>query len=323
MTARRMWRGGLWLAAGMLLACTSGIDAARADETCNSPYIAKLIKGQEDYVYVWALGVEGVGDGADKLRDRGRRPEVEELRQGDRLRLGRLARRGASHGLHRRPALSSGRAAWPRARSTSFDIGDRSGQAQAREHHHRHGRQDRLSRAAHLLRAAGTDAGAGAVQREGQGRRHRDGALQQQGRVHHVATPCRPTAGATATATISRSTRRRTSCSRSSFTGYTNYMRPLGELVKDAEADEALRQHDGDVGPQGHEAEEDLQRARRALCMLRAGPAAKSGSTRAAGSSPAPTGENRLRIEGATQAKAWHRACQYPESTGMLGREFV
>src|SRR5919198_2000418 len=40
---------------------------AAADETCNSPYIAKLIKGQEDYVYVWALGVEGLGDGSDKL----------------------------------------------------------------------------------------------------------------------------------------------------------------------------------------------------------------------------------------------------------------
>jgi len=38
-----------------------------ADETCNSPYISKLIKGQEDYVYVWTLGVEGLGDGSDKL----------------------------------------------------------------------------------------------------------------------------------------------------------------------------------------------------------------------------------------------------------------
>src|SRR5688572_28726325 len=40
---------------------------ASADETCNSPYISKLIKGQEDYVYVWTLGVEGVDDGSDKL----------------------------------------------------------------------------------------------------------------------------------------------------------------------------------------------------------------------------------------------------------------
>jgi methanethiol oxidase len=38
-----------------------------ADETCNSPYVTKLIKGQEDYVYVWTLGVDGLGDGSDKL----------------------------------------------------------------------------------------------------------------------------------------------------------------------------------------------------------------------------------------------------------------
>ncbi len=40
--------------------------AARADETCMSPYMAK-ITGQEEYVYVWTLGVEGWGDGSDKL----------------------------------------------------------------------------------------------------------------------------------------------------------------------------------------------------------------------------------------------------------------
>jgi len=38
-----------------------------ADETCNSPYMGHLIKDQEDYVYVWTLGVEGLGDGYDKL----------------------------------------------------------------------------------------------------------------------------------------------------------------------------------------------------------------------------------------------------------------
>ncbi|MEE8556189.1 MAG: selenium-binding protein SBP56-related protein [bacterium] len=37
-----------------------------ADETCMSPYMAK-ITGQEDFVYVWTLGVEGMGDGSDKL----------------------------------------------------------------------------------------------------------------------------------------------------------------------------------------------------------------------------------------------------------------
>ncbi len=37
-----------------------------ADETCMSPYMAKIV-GQEDYVYVWTLGAEGVGDEQDKL----------------------------------------------------------------------------------------------------------------------------------------------------------------------------------------------------------------------------------------------------------------
>jgi selenium-binding protein 1 len=40
---------------------------AAADETCNSPYISNLIKGQEDFVYVWTLGEPGLGDGSDKL----------------------------------------------------------------------------------------------------------------------------------------------------------------------------------------------------------------------------------------------------------------
>src|SRR4051812_18641374 len=42
------------------------IRPVRADETCSSPYLAR-IEGQEDFVYVWTLGVEGLGDGADKL----------------------------------------------------------------------------------------------------------------------------------------------------------------------------------------------------------------------------------------------------------------
>src|SRR6186997_1834790 len=39
---------------------------ARADETCSSPYLAR-IEGQEEFLYVWTLGAEGVGDGSDKL----------------------------------------------------------------------------------------------------------------------------------------------------------------------------------------------------------------------------------------------------------------
>lgn len=42
------------------------IGGARADETCSSPYMAR-IEGQEEFVYVWTLGDEGLGDGSDKL----------------------------------------------------------------------------------------------------------------------------------------------------------------------------------------------------------------------------------------------------------------
>ena len=41
--------------------------AALADETCNSPYMSNLIKGQEDFIHVWTLGEPGMGDGSDKL----------------------------------------------------------------------------------------------------------------------------------------------------------------------------------------------------------------------------------------------------------------
>ena len=42
------------------------VQPTSADETCMSPYIAKIV-GQEDYVYIWTLGLEGVGNGEDKL----------------------------------------------------------------------------------------------------------------------------------------------------------------------------------------------------------------------------------------------------------------
>src|SRR3989442_5767675 len=51
---------------GLALALIFGLNLARADETCSSPYMAR-IEGQEEFVYVWTLGVEGLGDGADKL----------------------------------------------------------------------------------------------------------------------------------------------------------------------------------------------------------------------------------------------------------------
>jgi selenium-binding protein 1 len=55
-------------AAGIVASLLLGsLQSAVADETCNSPYTARLIKGQEQFLHVWVLGVKGVGDGSDKL----------------------------------------------------------------------------------------------------------------------------------------------------------------------------------------------------------------------------------------------------------------
>ncbi len=64
----------LLLAAAVAAAwLVSEVGPARADETCMSPYLPK-ITGQEDYVYVWTLGIDGVGDGSDKLVTIGANP---------------------------------------------------------------------------------------------------------------------------------------------------------------------------------------------------------------------------------------------------------
>jgi selenium-binding protein 1 len=53
-------------ASGLALVLVLAGNAALADETCQSPYMAK-ITGHEEFVYVWTLGIEGLGDGSDKV----------------------------------------------------------------------------------------------------------------------------------------------------------------------------------------------------------------------------------------------------------------
>ena len=64
----RMRRTVNWLS-GMALAMAIGVvpaPRALADETCQSPFLPK-VTGQEDYLYVWTLGVKGVADGNDSM----------------------------------------------------------------------------------------------------------------------------------------------------------------------------------------------------------------------------------------------------------------
>src|SRR5216117_3909488 len=64
--SRALLSGTRVVLSALALAGRAFIPDARADETCSSPYLAR-IEGQEEFVYVWTLGVEGLGDGADKL----------------------------------------------------------------------------------------------------------------------------------------------------------------------------------------------------------------------------------------------------------------
>ena len=50
----------------LLLGALVPFGSLHADETCMSPYMAKIV-GQEDFVYVWTLGTLGLGDEQDKL----------------------------------------------------------------------------------------------------------------------------------------------------------------------------------------------------------------------------------------------------------------
>jgi len=50
----------------LVMSLLLGALVTKADETCMSPYMAKIV-GQEDFVYIWTLGVEGLGDEQDKL----------------------------------------------------------------------------------------------------------------------------------------------------------------------------------------------------------------------------------------------------------------
>ncbi len=59
-------RSSAAVAAAVALAVQGAPGVALADETCQSPYMQKIV-GHEDFVYVWTLGEKGVADGQDSL----------------------------------------------------------------------------------------------------------------------------------------------------------------------------------------------------------------------------------------------------------------
>ena len=216
---------GIWLV-------TAG--SAAADETCNSPYIAKLIKGQEDYVYVWTLGVDGLGDGSDKLVTIDVNPKSKTY--GTVLGSVSVGTRGEAHHMgltdDRRFIWAGGLAepkihvfdiatdpASPKLVRTITDMAERSGYLGPHTYYALPGRM--------LVQALSNTKDKGGV----------TGMAMYSNKGEFIAAYPMPTDnGGDGYGYDLAVNPKKNVLLTSSFTGYDNYMRPLGEVVKDAEA---------------------------------------------------------------------------------------
>jgi len=210
------------------------VSSARADETCNSPYISKLIRGQEDYVYVWALGVEGLGDGFDKLVTIDVNPKSKSY--GKVLDSVSVGARTEAHHMgftdDRRFIWAGGLSeakifvfdiatdpAKPKLARTIGDLAEKTGYLGPHTYYAMPGRM--------LIQALSNTKDKGGV----------TGMAVYNNKGEFVASYPMPTdGGGDGYAYDLAVNPRKNVLLTSSFTGYNNYMRPLGDLVKDAEA---------------------------------------------------------------------------------------
>jgi len=207
---------------------------AAADETCNSPYMGHLIKGQEDYLYVWTLGVEGLGDGFDKLVTIDVNPKSK--RYGQVIAKASVGQRGEAHHMgfteDRRQlwagGLDSNRIyvfdvasdpAKPKLVKTIANLGDKTGWLGPHTFYAMPGRM--------LIGNLSNTKDRGGV----------TGLAVYNNRGDFVASYPMPRAdGGDGYGYDIAINPRRNALLTSSFAGYRNYMRPLGELVNDADA---------------------------------------------------------------------------------------
>ena len=218
----------------LVTAGVAGVELAGADETCNSPYIAKLIKGQEDYVYVWTLGVDGVGDGSDKLVTIDVNPKSK--RYGTVLGSVSVGGRGEAHHMgftdDRRFIWAGGLAepkiyvfdiatdpAQPKLVRTIGDMAERTGYLGPHTYYALPGRM--------LVQALSNTKDKGGV----------TGIALYNNKGDFVTSyPMPTTNGGDGYGYDLAVNPRKNVLLTSSFTGYDNYMRPLGEVVQDPEA---------------------------------------------------------------------------------------
>jgi methanethiol oxidase len=234
MITHRLSRAAIAVVAAVALIYAIVVNSARADETCNSPYIAKLINGQEDYVYVWTLGVEGVGDGADKLVTVDVQPKSKNY--GKVIHSVSVGSRGEAHHMgftdDRRFIWAGGLSdskiyvfdiatdpAKPRLANTIKDLADKTGYIGPHTYYALPGRM--------LVQALSNSKDKGGV--TGMALYNNKGAF-----ITSYAMPAE--GGGDGYAYDLAVNPKKNVLLTSSFTGYTNYMRPLGELIKDQEA---------------------------------------------------------------------------------------
>ena len=219
----------------LALAFVVGIAAiAAADETCNSPYVTKLIKGQEDFVYVWTLGVDSVGDGSDKLVTVDVNPKSK--RYGKVLNAVSVGTRGEAHHMgftdDRRFIWAGGLSepkiyvfdigtdpGRPKLVKTISDMADKTGYLGPHTYYAMPGRM--------LVQALSNTKDKGG----------RTGMALYNNAGGFVASYPTPTDGGGDGYGYDLAVNpRKNVLLTSSFTGYDNYMRPLGDVVKDPEA---------------------------------------------------------------------------------------
>jgi methanethiol oxidase len=225
----RLFRTILLLIASIALPC-----AVWADETCNSPYTDKLIKGQEDYVYVWTLGVDGLGDGSDKLVTVDVHPQSKTY--GKVIASLSVGSRGEAHHMgftdDRRfiwaGGLSDSRIhvldiatdpAKPRLVRTITDLSDKTGFIGPHTYYALPGRM--VVQALSNAKDKGGVTGMALYNNKGEFITSYAMPVDGGGDGYGYDLAVNPKKNVLLT---------------SSFTGYNNYMRPLGELIKDAEA---------------------------------------------------------------------------------------
>jgi len=218
----------------VLAVMLAGAGVALADETCNSPYISKLIKGQEDFVYVWTLGVEGLGDGSDKLVTVDVNPKSKTY--GKVVHTVSTGTRAEAHHMgftdDRRQIWAGGLAenriwvfdiatdpAKPKLVRTIADLGDRSGYLGPHTYYAMPGRMQ--VQALSNVKDKGGTTGIALYNNKGDFLASYAMPVDNGGDGYGYDLAVNPKKNVLLT---------------SSFTGYANYMRPLGELVKDAGA---------------------------------------------------------------------------------------